>query len=104
MSDKTLEETVVEDNTNEVEEHDDQKERFAQALDSITKPKLPGYDIAQELQYNISSNDEQHILIDEDDMSKVNNTINSIRIALFRVSKGIDNAERNEKKAKTAYD
>lgn len=77
-------------------------DRFQNALDGFSLPKVPDYDVADELNYRVNA--QENMLIDHEDVQAINTTINSLRVAMFKVSQWIVVAERREKTIKSAYD
>lgn len=76
--------------------------RFQDALDGFSLPSVPDYDVAEELNYRVNS--QENMLIDHEDVQAINTTINSLRVAMFKVAQWIVVAERREKRIKAAYE
>lgn len=80
----------------------DQENRFQQALEGFSLPKVPEYEVEDELNYRVNAN--ENMLIDYEDTNAINTTINALRVAMFQVSKWIVSAERRERIIKANYD
>lgn len=106
----------TEDNQTEAEEAEeisvgpyanDQKRLRKKLRTAIPSPKLPKWDNAKSLNYNVlfdPETGEAENIVDYESLDSVNDTINSARVALFRATKGLDDTERQLKLAKTEYD
>lgn len=77
-------------------------DRFQNALEGFSLPKVPDYNVAKELNYRVNA--QENILIDHEDVQAINTTINSLRVAMFKIADWIVLAERREKTIKTNYE
>lgn len=81
--------------------------RSHQAVNNLTIPNVPKWDNADVLKYDVKYDKETgefENIVDYENLDSVNDTINSVRVALFRVTRGLDDTERKLRIAKTVYD
>lgn len=86
---------------------DDQRRMRHKLRSDMSSPKVPQWDNATALNYNVAidkETGEAENIVDYENLADVNNTINSIRVALFQTTRGLDGTERKLKVAKTRYD
>lgn len=110
----------TDDNSSDDEDNDDssqeptsektarsQSHRLREAIAHAGSPKMPRWDNAEQLNYNVTKNAETgevENIVDYENLENINDTINSLRVALFKVTKAIDNNERKLRYAKVNYD
>lgn len=99
-----MSESTVDEETAGTSPDDD---KIRDAMRHVSLPKVPDWDVAETLGYDVKrdkSTGEMENIVDYEHLDGANDTINSIRVALFRVTRGLDDVERKLKVAKTKYD
>lgn len=86
---------------------DDQKRMRYKLRSNVTSPRVPTWDNAKALNYNVvidQETGEAENIVDYENLVDVNNTINSLRVAMFKLTRGLDDTERKLKLAKVKYE
>lgn len=86
---------------------DDQRKMREKIRSDMTSPRIPRWDNAEALHYDVKfdkDTGEAENIVDFETLDTVNDTINSVRVALFKATRALDDTERKLKLAKTKYD
>lgn len=86
---------------------DDQKRMRYKLRSRVTTPRVPAWDNAKALNYDVAVDQETgeaENIVDYENLADVNNTINSLRVAMFKLTRGLDETERKLKLAKVKYE